>query len=505
MDDNMIEKNEDLGVDLQRIFAAILKRAGLVIVISVLCAALSFAATFYLVTPQYQSSAMFYVNNNSFSVGDTTLSLSSGDLSTSRNLVESYIVILKTNESLDAIRDHAGVQRSYGQLKQMISAAAVNETEIFRVTVTSPDPKEAQILADAIAEVLPERISSIIEGTSAKVVDQAMLPGSPSSPSYTTNTMIGFMLGFMLMVAVIVLREIFDVTVRSEEDVATRFAHPILASVPDMMDHSKGGYYYGGTHKKKKRDKNHNKEMDMVGDEIPFAAAEAYKLLRTKVQYSFADGKDCHVIGVSSALAGEGKSTTSVNLACALAQLNKKVLLIDCDLRRPSVAEKLGMTQEHGLSSFLTKQSNVDQIVQHYKLKNNVSFMVIPAGPIPPNPTELLSSSRMEMFIEAYSQKIDYIILDLPPVVEVSDALVASKLTNGVLLAVRQNYCNRIVLEDTVRQFEFVQGRILGFLMTCATEASSGYGKSYYKRYYRRYGRYYRKYAKSYSYIPQDK
>lgn len=496
MDDKTIEKNDVIEIDLQRVFSAIWSRIWLVMLVSALGAAISFFVTFFAITPQYQSSAMFYVNNTSLSVGDASFSISSGDLSTSRNLVESYIVILNTRASLNDVIDYAGVDRTYSEVKKMLSSASVNETEIFEVVVTSPDPQEAEKIANAIAYILPKRISSIIEGTSAKVVDAAVVPSKPSSPSYTTNTMIGFLLGFILTVGIIALRQIFDIVIRTEEDVVLVSKHPILASVPDMLSRTKGGYYYGGS-RKKKHPKQYQKDADFVGDDIPFAAVEAYKLLRTKIQFSFADENNCHVIGVSSALAGEGKSTSCVNLAYALAQLNKKVLLVDCDLRRPSLAAKLKIGQEHGLSGYLTKQSSIDQAVREYRMKQGVVFTVVPAGKIPPNPTELLNSPRMERFMERFAKNFDYVILDLPPVEEVSDALVAAKLADGVLLTVRQNYCNRVALNDTIRQFEFVKGKILGFLLTCTTENGAGYGNYYYKYYYRRYGKYY-KYARSY-------
>ena len=223
----------------------------------------------------------------------------------------------------------------------------------------------------------------------------------------------------------------------------------------------------------------------ILNERTSFAVQEAYKTLRTNVMFAL-PGRDCKCIGVTSPVAGEGKSTTAVNLAISLAQIGKRVLLIDCDLRRPSVAAKLGMEQEHGLSGFLTKQSTIEQIVKQYRMGDDVSFLVVPAGPIPPNPTELLSSVRMESFIKLYTEHVDYIILDLPPVEEVSDALAASKLAHGVLLAVRQNYCTRPALEDAVRQFEFVGSRILGFLQTYAAESGTGYGKAYYKRAYYR-------------------
>ena len=515
MDEQMERKSEFGEVNLRHLLDVLMNKAWMVASAALVGAVLTFLGTFFFITPKYQSAAMFYVNNNAISVGNASVSISNGDLVTSRGLVDSYIVILNTRSTLNDVLDYAGSSRTYGELKSMISASAVNETEIFRVSVESPNPQEAERLANAIAYILPKRINTIIEGTSAKIVDAAVIPSAPSSPSYVTNTLLGFLLGFALSAGLIVLEEIFDITIRREEDVTRITRLPILAMVPDMMGHSKGGQYYRGysqyksyyhsyydntkSDKSGQKGKNVNKEANLIGDAVPFTASEAYKLLRTKIQFSFADDNNCHVIGVSSALAGEGKSTTSVNLAFTLSQLGKKVLLVDCDLRRPSIAVKLNFKQEHGLSAFLTRQADLEQIVRECRFKSGTSFVVIPAGKIPPNPTELLNSNRMERFMGMVTKNFDYVILDLPPVEEVSDALVAAKLADGVLLTVRQNYCNRIALEDTIRQFEFINGRILGLLLTCASQTSGGYGKSYYKHYYRRYGySKYRQYAHAY-------
>ena len=497
MNNQEITNNEEIvEIDLKRVFDALLNKAWLIVATSVVTALLTLLITLFFITPEYQAKAMFYVNNNSLSVGNASFSISSGDLTTSRNLVESYLVILNTWETLDGVIDYAGVDVSISTLEEMISAVAVNETEIFAVTVTSESPQEAEKLANAIAYILPKRIDTIIEGTSAKIVSAAVLPSRPSSPSYVTNTIIGFLLGFMAVAGAVALQTIYDTIIYREEDVAQISKLPILAAVPDMLGESKGGYYYGHSkHKGKKPVRL--REQDLVSEDIPFSATEAYKLLRAKIQYSFSDEKACHVIGVSSALSGEGKSTTSINLTRAMAQLGKNVLLVDCDLRRPSVATKLGLRKDSGLSDYLTQHAKVEQIVQQCQMKHGNYFYVVSAGKIPPNPTELLNSSRMEHFVEKQSNHYDYIILDLPPVEEVSDALVAAKLADGVLLAVRQNYCNRNALKDTIHQFEFINGRILGLLMTCATDAGAGYGKNYYKRYYRRYGRNYR-YARAY-------
>lgn len=494
MDKKTIEKNEEVEIDLQRVFSAVLKKGWLIGLVSVVCAVATFLGTFFFVTPEYEAAAKFYVNNSSISVGGASVSISSGDLVTSRSLVDSYIVILKTRETLNDVIDYAGVDCTYSEIEKMITAEAVDETEIFQVTVTGTDPQEAEKIANAIAYILPNRIGNIIEGTSAKVVESAVAPATPSSPSYTKNTLIGFLLGFVLTIAVIALREIFDVTIRGEEDVAQSCNQPILAAVPDMTVASKGGYYYYGYGSdRKKKDahtagKNTSKQPVLVGSDIGFLASEAYKLLRTKLQFSFAGENGCRVIGVSSSMSGEGKSLTAVNLAFTLSELGKKVMLLDCDMRRPTLAEKLKIQKKPGLSSYLTGQSDLVDLVQYCGIADNEkAFHVIAAGQNPPNPVELLSSNRMNTAIDTLRKCYDYVILDLPPLGEVSDAMAVANKVDGMLLVVRQNYCNRIALSDTIRQFEFVNTKLLGIVLNGTTESEGKYGKKYYKRYGKQY------------------
>lgn len=500
MDKKEVQIKEEVEIDVQRLFRVIWQKLWLVVLVSILGAVVAFAGTFFLITPEYQASAKFYVNNSSLTVGNASVSLSSGDLVTSRNLVDSYIVILNTRESLNDVIDYAGVDRSYTEVKNMLSSEAVNATEIFQVTVTSTDPQEAEAIANAIAYILPKRISSIIEGTSAKVVEAAVVPSVPSSPSYTNNTMIGFLLGFVLVVVFIVLRELYDVTIHTMEEVAQICKNPVLAAIPDMVSNGKGSAYYGyGGKKGSSKTEGHGKQPVIIGENISFASSEAYKLLRTKLQFAFADDENgCRVIGLSSALSGEGKSVTAVNLAYTMSQLNKRVILVDCDMRRPTIAEKLGIQKKPGFSSYLTGQEHLDNLIQYCGMANDEkAFHVITAGENPPNPVELLSSSRMSKGLAILREHYDYVILDLPPVGEVSDALAVAKETDGMLLVVRQEYCNRPVLSDAVRQFEFVDAKILGVVFNCTKEDGGkyGYGKGYYRKYYKRY---YNRYGKNY-------
>lgn len=491
MNNNLNVDMEEKEIGMEHIIRSVLKRAWLVGIVSVLSAVLFFVVTFFCITPKYESTAKFYVNNNSISVGSASVSLSSGDLTAARNLVDSYIVILQTRETLNDVLDYAGVNLKTTELEKMITAGAVDNTEIFEVTVTSESPKEAEAIANAIAYILPNRITSIIEGTSAKVVEAAVVPSKPSSPSYAKNTVLGFLVGMILTVGGIVLWVVFDTTIRAEDDIVQSCNYPILATVPDMNSKSKDSAYYGKDRTRSKKGRYASAasgELSVLGPNISFAASEAYKLLRTKLQFSFTDDNNSRVIGVSSALSGEGKSLTSVNLAYTLSQLGQKVLLVDCDMRRPTLAEKLGIRKKPGLSSYLTRQCHLNDLLQPCGINGNPkAFYVISAGENPPNPIELLSSETMKLSLQAMRETFDYVILDLPPVGEVSDALAVAKETDGMLLVTRQNVCDRYAFVNAVHEFEFIDAKILGIVLNGANESSGKYGKGYKKSYYKKY------------------
>lgn len=222
-----------------------------------------------------------------------------------------------------------------------------------------------------------------------------------------------------------------------------------------------------------------------IGNNLSFGASEAYKLLRTNLIFSMADENECKIIGVTSALRGEGKSTTSINLAYTLAQSAKSVLLIEGDMRLPDVASTLGMGDATGLSHVLAGIKPLDEAVHQTMLIRNMS--VIPAGEIPPNPSELLSSRRMEQVLEALSSAFEYIIIDLPPVNAVSDSLAISGLLSGMVVVVRQDYCDQQSLAEAMRRMELLQIKVLGFVLNGAEAAGKRYkkyGRSYYRQGY---------------------
>lgn len=222
---------------------------------------------------------------------------------------------------------------------------------------------------------------------------------------------------------------------------------------------------------------------------LEFTATEQYKLLRTNLSFTLPEDQKCAIIGVTSSMRGEGKSTTSVNLSYVLAESGKKVLLIDGDLRIPSVAKKMEIASSPGLTDMLMNYET--QQLNFFKSKLLNDWYILPSGDLPPNPSELLSSHRMEMVLKALSEKFDYIVVDLPPVNLVSDALAISNYITGMIVVIREDYTEKKELENCFRQLRLSNVNVLGCVMN---ESKSGKG-SYSK--YKKYSKYYQHYSSS--------
>lgn len=213
---------------------------------------------------------------------------------------------------------------------------------------------------------------------------------------------------------------------------------------------------------------------------LEFAATEQYKLLRTNLNFTLPENLKCPIIGVTSSMRGEGKSTTAVNLSYVLAENNHNVLLIDGDLRIPSIAKKMDIKSTPGLTDFLMGFEKQQLSVFKSNLLDN--WYIIPAGNLPPNPSELLGSSRMETILEVLSEKFDYIIIDLPPVNAVSDALTISKFITGMIVVIRSDYTEKKELETCFRLLRLSNVKVLGCVMNESKDEKGSYSK--YKKYY---------------------
>jgi len=227
-------------------------------------------------------------------------------------------------------------------------------------------------------------------------------------------------------------------------------------------------------------------EDKTIGEGLNFASSEAYRLLRTNLLFalpfsSLKNGETCRIVGVTSSLSGEGKSTTSLNLGYVLAESGKKVLVVEADMRLPTISGRLKLNRGAGLSSLLAGLCTEQETIQPSGIQERL--LIMGSGPTPPNPTELLGSERMKTALKNIAGDYDFIILDLPPVNEVSDALVVSRLTHGMIIVVRQGYATRSSVGEAMRQLDTVGVKVLGFVMTYSSGQSGKRGDYYYRKY----------------------
>lgn len=248
MNERITKLKPMVEVDMGRLLRVVARRLWLVATVALLCAAIVFTGTLFLVTPKYQSAAMIYVNNSNFSVDRAVATLTSDAIYSARDIVETYMVILYARETLNGVLEQAGIDEDVDEFRErlnvevadMISAERINGTEIFRVVVTGENPAETERIADAIAVVLPARISEIMAGTSAKIVDAAVIPSSPSSPDIMNSTFLGGLIGLFAALGFIIMREIYDTRIRSDEVLAQYEGIAILSRIPNLDEDEEG-------------------------------------------------------------------------------------------------------------------------------------------------------------------------------------------------------------------------------------------------------------------------
>ena len=238
-------KSEEFEIDLLELAQVLLSKFWLLLLVTVITGALAFSYTFAFIKPQYTASTLLYVNNSNISVGSASLSISNADLSAAQKLVDTYVVILKSRRVLNEVIEESGTNYTYRELSDRITADAVNNTEVFRVTVTTDSPQESERIANIIARVLPDKIAEIVNGSDVKIVDYAVIPSTKSSPSYTKNTAIGALAGFVLVAAIVVIRYLLDDSIHSEDFLTENYPDvPLLAVIPDLIDSRSNGYGY---------------------------------------------------------------------------------------------------------------------------------------------------------------------------------------------------------------------------------------------------------------------
>ncbi|WP_413452519.1 polysaccharide biosynthesis tyrosine autokinase [Georgenia phoenicis] len=405
------------------------------------------AAATLLMTPQYTSSTrMFFAVQGGESVSD----LAQGSTFTEKQMA-SYAEVAKSPIVLDPVADSFGLDRDASTLARALSVTVAADTTILVISATDEDPVLARDLANAVADHLSATVGGLsperpdgTETVRATMLSEAEVAESPSSPNTTRNLALGLVLGLLLGVGVALLRQVLDTKVRDESDISAVTEATPLATVPvdpAATDHPV-----------------------FMHDDSMGARAEAIRRLRTNLQFVDFGDRPSSIV-VTSSVPGEGKTTTAINLAASLADAGARVILVDADLRRPSVAKYMGFEGRVGLTTVLIGRANVEDVVQPWQ---GTSLDILPSGQIPPNPSELLGSRAMTRLLGDLAGTYDVVIIDSPPLLPVTDAAILSKLVGGTLVVAGADRLHKPQLRTSLEALAKVDAHVLGIVLNKA-------------------------------------
>jgi receptor protein-tyrosine kinase len=429
-------------------------------VVLVFLVGLAIAGTIsYLITPKYESTSRVIVSVNASTAGEA--SQASYFL---QNRVTSYADLAQSTELAERVINTLDLDMTAEELSDEISTEVIEATSVLAITVKDEDPHQAQTIADVLTSEFQdyaEEIETIGEGKESQialnVIDQPEYNGDAVEPHTVLNLIAGGLIGLLIGVALAVARDLLDRTVRTADHIAEVTEAPVLASI---------GF------------DNEIRSAPLLTDLGAFAArTEAFRLLRTNLQFIDIDQR-ARVLVVTSAVPGEGKTMTSTNLAVALAQTGRTVLVIDADLRRPRVASTLGVDPAIGLTTALVGKAEIEDAIQVHEPSG---LHVLASGAKPPNPTEILQSRVTHDLIRRLRQSYDMIIIDAPPLLPVADASVLSTLADGSILVVRHGQTTRDQISEAVNRLTQVGGRLYGVVVNMVAKRAIG---SYYYYYY---------------------
>lgn len=441
-----------------RDYVSVLKARWMLIALCTMVTIALAAILTWRATPQYASSARLFVSTAS---ADDSQALQGGAYSLQR--VKSYADLLTGQEIARRVVDTLDLDESPSALSTQISASSKIDTVILTITVTDPSRERAKLLVDAVAEEFVGYVAELEtppgkdEATSkATVVDPGTLPGSPISPNPTRNLGLGAVLGLLLGVGIAVLRDSFDSSIKSVRQLESLVPAPVIGTIsydPEAVN------------------------TPLISALDAYAPRpEAFRVLRTNLQFIDPD-LERKVFVVTSSLPGEGKTTTAVNLALALAEGGEKVALVEGDLRRPKISEYLRLESAVGLTTVLIGKLPLKDAVQSTA---NEDLTVLTSGSTPPNPAELLKSSAMGVLIETLRETYDIVLIDAPPLLPVTDGALLAAQSDGALLVVRHGKTTTDQLSVAVERLEAVGATPVGviFNMTPA-KGGDGYGYGY--------------------------
>lgn len=442
-------------------YIRILRKNWLIIIVATLVGIAVAAGWSLTRTPEYEAKSTVFVSSQA---GGTTAELQQGANFT-QSRVTTYTNLVTTPIVMNPVIAQLDLGMTANELAKAVSAAAPLNTTLITITVTDSDPVKAADIANALGASLTAAVESIEtpNGTDTSPVrltrvKDALPPLSPSSPNVPLNLALGALVGLALGIGAAVLRAVLDTRIRTPRDVEMVTDRPLIGAI--AFD-----------------PKAKTRPLIVHADPLS-PRAESFRAVRTNLQFLDMDGRASFVI--TSSVPSEGKSTTTINLAIALADAGKRVALLDTDLRKPKVAEYLGIEGGVGLTDVLIGRARVGDVMMPWGQR---SLYVLPAGKIPPNPSELLGSKQMRTLLEVLERDFDVVLCDAPPLLPVTDAAILARATSGAIVAVAAGRTNRHQLSGAVDALEKVGVKIAGVILTMVPtrgpDAYYSYGAGY--------------------------
>ncbi|MCC8014049.1 MAG: polysaccharide biosynthesis tyrosine autokinase [Eubacterium sp.] len=467
----------------------------IIVLVGMFAGIFSFLYSKYAMPELYTSSVMVYVSNNSsITISD---GIDSQTITGSRGLAESGVIILKSDYVMEQVGDElisiyadnmeklednfilyetssGTVKIKPGSLAACYTVAPIDETEVLSITAVTKSPTLSADLCNILAEVAPESLKSVVGGGTVEAIGEAQIPTQKSSPNNTKNALMGCIAGVVITGGIFVFLILMDNKIRNSESFKAKFDYPVFEEIPYIESEKTDG-------KKKIGLKRHNKEddddlMNGIDSMQSFRLSEIFNTLGNNLMVALTMN-DEKVVVVSSPDENDGKSTVSVNLACAMAKLGKKVLLIDMDLRKGSLHKKIKMANKNGVIDIIGKNADFDSCVK----KNVASGLdVLLTGGVSPNSMGILSSKKTKLLIDKCKERYDFVVIDSPPVNVVGDACVISQYAAGMIIVVRANSTSFDDIKKLIENVRLANGKIMGFVINFAELYAKGY--SYYKR-----------------------
>jgi capsular exopolysaccharide synthesis family protein len=445
-------------------YLRVLREQWLVVLIAVVLGLGGAAAAFFVRPPEYTAKLTMYVSSQG---GDSTSAAYQG-AQLSQQRVTSYVeLVTSLRVSEDVVRG-LRLAEAPEALSKRITAASALDSVLIDVAVVDEDPARAAELANTVGEVftgLVDELERPVEpgapqAVAVRVVQPAAPPSTPSSTGLPVTLALGLLAGLAVGVGAALARNALDTSVKSPEHLRDAAGAPNLGTIA--------------------HDAQVPKRPLTVHEDPQSPRAEAFRQLRTNLQFVDVDNPN-KVIVVTSSMPSEGKTTTIVNLAIALASAGSRVLLIEADLRRPKAADLLGLERTAGLTSVLSGRAHAEQVIQPW---GGGVFDVLASGPLPPNPSELLASRHMEEMLRELREQYDVILIDTPPLLPVTDAAAVAPATDGALLVCRFKQTTRTQVEMAVQALDAVSAPLLGTVFTMVPSSGPrAYGQ--YNAYYR--------------------